>query len=588
MILLYLYFALLTVITERIGASLCRLLGTPSQLALILGTITASSFTFLMLALGIGSWASLLYLLIGGSILVLHLLAPRSPEIQSSKSSPLLWAGMAAVWFWLAVITSVPDMHPDALLYNLTGALSWTRSGTLGFNPDQVVSTQCSWWEYLYTLAGGGLALLGRNSLEDFHLLGQWVHLFWGLLPCLMLTAYIAKSVVPSLSLTEQCLIALAVGAVPELGYTIGTAKNDWGVLAWILGGSALLASSGRRQSTLGVLVLAFAASAKFSYLPLWAAAVACLLLSHRYRIELAISLLPILFTACRNWVWTGSPFFPFLPLLFPSELLPLAWSRWNTQFLIASSFWSALTQHLLSLLSSIYPALWIGVALFPLTKAKSFFTPQAMLLPIVLLLFLLVVFLFAGGERIELRHLSVIPLGIAMLGALSLLLLGRDTRYANMAQVLVASSVLPVLLIQAPKFSSALSGASPIEIIESAQSGSAAMFLNPLCLQNPELAVLLVSETRLFYFSNCKVVRAWDSRRIEQILLRDSSLEVLASDLKAAGLRYLLLTRVVIDRQFDIHAIERLWSLGRMNRNAIIFSKQDEYLLDLSLVLAN
>lgn len=315
-------------------------------LRLALGTLVAVWVVAAGGKLGVlgPKWQSLWWSMTLLAVILLWRERPRDwiPQLSLFSSS---WMergafGLFAFYFCLRFfVASFPSPHGDALLYHLVGPRLWHLHGAIQLDPNLPNALIANSWEYLYVWP---VELIHRASplseLLCVQIFSQWTHLLvGGLATALFLLLFLRAWV------TNAAIIYLAVTAgiiSSSLQWTMGLAKNDWGVIFWFFAGlyciRLALIRERRRWLCLGGMFWGLALVAKLN-----AALVLfpmLLLLLPRFRqnkrfgmfSSLALILPSMALTAAlilmRNWQETGTPFFPMFQTWWPSAWVSESW----------------------------------------------------------------------------------------------------------------------------------------------------------------------------------------------------------------------------------------------------------------------
>ncbi len=173
------------------------------------------------------------------------------------------------------------------------------------------------YWEYLTIWANSFFAGESGRGLLEVHLFAQWIEgvIGWG--GSILVLAKIFKKL--DITRPVAWLAVMAGAGSSTLAYTVWNAKNDWGVIFWVLCGLWFLMGPIKRLVWSGAF-FGLGVGGKYTVV----LAVLPFILGwdikwrEKFRVAaaMALALTPLLL---RNWVETGNPFFPVFNGVFES-----------------------------------------------------------------------------------------------------------------------------------------------------------------------------------------------------------------------------------------------------------------------------
>jgi hypothetical protein len=329
----------------------------------------------------------------------------------------------------------VPQAHSDPLLYHLVAPRLWWQEGAIAFPRSFAVGLNASFWEYFLLWRQAWTFGPGGRGLIEGQLLGQWDTFLFGLVPSVMAL----RSILSAFPAGRGWGPLLGIPALLSLSLVqfSSLAKNDWGLMAWIL---FAVASAARARSTRPAMhavaawaALGTAAAGKWIHL-LTVSALGIWILGQYVRISPAgrrirlglvclVAAVPIVAIAARNYTQTGNPCFPWMQNVFPSSWLgPSTASNPAVQQGIAAFNLNLLKQSLQILISeNPLQSTWLAPVLAAVLVRG--FRPVLPLLASTWLATLLVL-TRRSGDVLQLRWLApelVLLAGIHLLALLSL-----------------------------------------------------------------------------------------------------------------------------------------------------------------------
>ncbi len=583
------------------GLLVTRVASLPILLSPAIGALIASLTIQLLGFCGILHYAHTLLLLIlaigGGFIPSPVIPCERGFGITRSNLIPLLFI---CPFLLITIIISIcPNMHPDALWYHIAAPRFWYSLGTIRFDPHAVQYTQASMWDYLYILPQVLLTTTDGKGLIAAHLFSQWINLFWGVFPALLVLYAVGghllkiKNSVNSLETTSTWIVVAILGVLtcPELLYTETTPKNDWGALLFSLSGLLLLLRGSFRGAA---LIFGAAVATKLSYLlPI----ITLLFFQARYLRKLKgyplsnivttslFFLIPILPLAIRNYLWTQNPFFPSLSVLFPSPFDLPVWREGLKNYEFSFSGISlAVIWNKLGGFASLQQPTTYGVIFFFLKKIRDFFHPAVVYILISTVLSMLF-FTVASGPLAEARLIGISPILFSYLGILGLLAFISSHSKCFVAPL--APGILSLALfiggIRQIDFRG-ISFESPQEIVTRSQGGASLAYLST----HGASGVALLVDTAIYYYLPYGSIRIWDDAYLKPLRLSETPSGEILQKLNLAGFKYIATSQRSIDIYFDKPIVSATTQLLRKCPEASVAEGPFDRLFDLSIFFSS
>lgn len=242
-------------------------------------------------------------------------------------------------WFWMIwpalyfasrfFASGVPQQHSDAIYYHLLGPKLWVEAGRIELFAAHPSLSQATLFETLYALPQLWLGTTGLKNHVITQLYGQWMHMIWGQLACLVAGALLLRRFVPGISIGLSVFASWLCTSQPAFEWLGCLAKNDYVMMAFIL--FATLAALEKRWFAAGLLV-GFAFATKF--LAAWFAIALVILIPRRfwlvYVAGAALGCAPLLL---RNVVSAGNPLFPMLDNVIGPHWISSWWNDHNQSF---------------------------------------------------------------------------------------------------------------------------------------------------------------------------------------------------------------------------------------------------------------
>lgn len=254
---------------------------------------------------------------------------------NSSRLSQTVGFSLITVTIALAGTTIYPHSHGDALYYHLSSAWIWMENNQISHIDWMPWYLQGGLGEYFYAT----LATISRDKMT-FLIAGQICHFFFGYLLTVSLTVLLCYRLLTEtakfhgLTLENQRALALvascAMALMPEGISFLTHAKNDGFVLLYELLSLNLLISSEKTWREKSLIVasaaIAFKSSALFFVIPFSIVYLVQNYSRNQINLRLFLHLVAALVMGgavpLRNYILTGSPFFPAMTSHFPSPLI--------------------------------------------------------------------------------------------------------------------------------------------------------------------------------------------------------------------------------------------------------------------------
>jgi len=233
---------------------------------------------------------------------------------------------IAAEILFKLIRAQIPWPNSDPLFYQLHGPRIWADEGRIYFPSESPLVYLASFWEYLHIFSIRLLSGRTGAGVIEAQIFGQNLHVIFGLFAT-SLAVYSLVRKVFGLSRIPALVCVLSSITMIDILRVAHLAKNDWGVIFWILSG-ILLIWTARKESGLvrayavGGFILGIAAGAKFTNLVFIAIFGLALFLPRLVKdrttwfpfsfclFSLVLGILPYWL---RNVAATGNPFFPYL-----------------------------------------------------------------------------------------------------------------------------------------------------------------------------------------------------------------------------------------------------------------------------------
>jgi hypothetical protein len=499
---------------------------------------------------------------------------PLAPFRFSARQA-LPWAPLTLL-FALNLLDSFV-IHPywDPLHHHLVGARLFWENGRMYFPETAIAAYQeggfelLFLWPHFYFAQAGGLGLL---AVQIF---AQLTHTVLGFGGSLLAAYALAKQWLPSPSWRALAVTLFALPA--SLQFAIPTAKNDWGIVLWIMAGLWLLGQLANRPAAAAGMLFGFAFLAKVSAgftlvgLPLM------FFLrrgtSRPFLLFIAGCCLGALPLAWRNWSATGDPLFPVLGNQFFEAAYGPAWRDALAQY-IRSPLGLARAKELFG----EYPLAPLAI----LTPLLAFSRRELLSLRAAAAAIGLggLLYSFLAGEATELRLWGAsLPLSalLVVVGAQRASeRLRRPARVAGVLLVLLAL-YLPYrwdALARIPRIPEAHLQARRY-ISGEAQGWFRDHF-------QPGWRAALLVESRSYHSIPFPVVRPWDAPQLDSLLQGAGSAPEFIRRLRAAGFTHLILSQEKLDLFYPRALIELVEPFVLAQTSSHVFRSPHSVVADL------
>jgi hypothetical protein len=516
------------------------------------------------------------------------------PRPRRFKFVPLL---LVLSVFALAILgfaaASMGNYFHDPLWYHLVGPRLWFEEGRIFFPESFLQTFQAGTWDYLHLWANAFLAGPQGGGLNAVQLFGQWTHFFLGFFPA----GFVLCKILKKLNGKTTPWLALAVtGAMytPTLGYLGTIAKNDWGIIFWILTafGQWTNDSHPLRKSLITGLLVGAAFSSKFtaafSIAPLFGW---FLLKSVREDLQKAVrewawvamgfvvAVLPVLL---RNFLYTRNPFFPAFDSIFHSEMLGPTWrSAMKVLEPSSGSFFSvARFMNLFRRWGNYDPGLyfWLSFLVLGIFNYKNLGLSRKIseLMGVCLVGF--ACFLIATGSQIELRYLGAL---LFCLVGLSFLVAGNFIEILKTKKLVYSG--LAVVLVGFVHFQGLATWKEPLELYAKIpptynlhnHPGGRAIWVIRKSLP-PSASIAVLGDPRVYYLLDRNFVRVWDDAELDrEISAAPDVLEVLRI-LKRHSFDYLVISAELVDNLWNGPVLAKIKTAIQKSPASIFY--KDEY----------
>ncbi len=546
-------------------------------LALALGFLF---FAFVAFALGAAGLllGSLRWLLLGICALGLALELPHLGKLPRPSLARLLrLQSLFLLPILLLVLLPGIDalyLHSfwDPLHHHLVGPRLWWESQRIYFPTNYVGAYQEGGFELLFLWPHFFFAAEGGRGLLPVQIFSQLAHF----------TAYVA-----ALSLGWQLAwgkefrlrcVALALFASPAaLLFAIPTAKNDWGIIVWVLAGFVLLLQAKGRSAFLCCgLLWGMAVLGKFTAVfAVGGLGLAWVVFSGRADKNFVKSMgflglgfflgaLPLL---TRNFLGTGNPFFPLLAEIFPTAETALG-PTWREAFLRYQEGPGTEIPARVKEWAKEVPLTALLVSAPFLLQARQ---PRSLRITILGLLVGAVAFFLLSGPATEIRLLGgILPLTGLLVGPVLFLLSGKGPKLRRGVEYVA----LGILLVALPFRWDALRRMSAIATPEqSAQTyvsaGAQAWFRAQF--QPGQKAATLV-ESRLYHSLPYPIVRLWDAPNLDRKLRATQTMREFFQVLEAEGVTHLILSQERLDLFYPKELVNQVEAYVFQHPKSILF----------------
>lgn len=611
------------------GLFASRVLSLSRLLAPVLGSAFAALTATVLGALGlISAWSLLLFSAVGGGILAREAsLISRNTDRASTvrnriggeerhspplRSLPLLFIGALTAVFIASrlILAAVPNTHPDALWYNLPAARAWFAMGRIALLPESIVSAQASYWDYLFLWPCALFPDSTVRSLLSAQIASQLLVVLLGYLPAGGVVFLLfrhrhataadgqggqgGKDGEEEVERIWGMVTAVGALAANEMLYTAATAKNDCGVLSWLLAGvTVCLLAQSARVVFVGGLLLGLACGAKLTSLFIVAPFLVLFAVTTKRWCGVATAVsgaaIPLVFFAIRNWLWTGNPVFPSLSGLFPSEYFSETWRVAMRQYDLPQ--WSS--DALRHRVSNLFPRANPLTLFFLLPATFGLFSRRLEVIHVVSRTVLLAILLFlcATGSWAEVRLIGTVHLVIVLGAVTTISSVFARLLHGRLHGSRRSSGVAVCCFLALTANAAALTGHDLGELVGCrAQSAShdprctvpgSLPFELPPMQDGGRLAVVL--EPRMYLLNQLGAVRLGDAPELDRALSEMKGGEARARLLCERGFQRLLMSKYSFDFFYNTEVALSFQTLTETRRDLHLGENAVETVLDLT-----
>jgi len=575
------------ILAENAGLKSC-----PMGVRLALGSLFYALLALLL------AWMGLLYPPMRYFLFILQSLAiawaPRE-RIRLEKETLIALLPLALLLFLNTIDGLVIHPYWDPLHHHLVGARQFWENGRMYFPQDSIASYQEGGFELLFLWPHYYFGKAGGLGLLPVQIFAQLTHVVLGFGGSVLLAYAIVKSWLPKAGWQILAVTMFAISG--SLQFAIPTAKNDWGIVLWVLAGFWILSSiplaaemgkSPRKifsQLTLAGLFWGFAFLGKLSSGFAIAGLAVIVFFRPRGLKEIAFLsagfLLGGLPLALRNFGATGDPFFPLLSNIFP---------------IIDSAMGPTWRQAL-----ATYQENPIGIA-----RMRELFTefplaPAALLAPLIALrkkevpslraasiafLIALLLFSFIAGKATELRLVgSVLPLA----GLLATVVVFRLSQRMRLPVAPTSWILLSILVVFIPFRWSAISRMPTLphahELTRAYISGEAQGWIRDHF--KPGMRAGLLADSRIYHSLPLPIVRLWDAPEIDRRLRACRTGPEFVKVLHELGFTHLILSQEKLDLFYPKELVGVIEAYVLPLSDTHVFTSAHSVVADVDLLLS-
>lgn len=468
-------------------------------------------------------------------------------------------------------------IHPywDPLHHHLTGARLFWEKGKMHFPTQSISAYQEGGFEMLFLWPHFFFAKAGGLGLLPVQIFSQLTHCALGFGGSLLIAHSLAQR---WLTDKKWQLLAVTLFAIPaSLQFAVPTAKNDWGIVLWLLAGFWLLCRESQTKKTWPIFALAglfwgYAWLAKLSA-GFAIAGLAAIFLFRRPKpkeiISFTLAFLAGAFPlALRNYLGTGDPLFPLFPDFFP--LKPGAMGPTWREALRAYQAESG--QFLLRLKEfALEFPLAPAIAAVPLIALKKKEDPALRACALAIAVSFLL-FAALAGKATELRLLgAILPLAALLVAVLvqrlSRLLFFLRGPWLPWALLAALALALPyrkdaIYRIRAIPYADLLT--------RNYASGEAQGWFRDN--HKPEMRAAVLVETRLYHSLPFPMVRIWDAPLLDAKLRHAQSGAEFVKILKEEHFTHLILSKEKLDLFYPKDTVGMVEAYVLPQEQAIVF----------------
>jgi hypothetical protein len=553
-------------------------------LALATGSLLFAMIAFLLAAAGLLQ-PGVRYLLFIFQALGLALVSVR--KVRTKVSAALAFLPLGAL-FALYALDSLPiHSYWDPLHHHLVGARQFWEAGRIYFPPDSIASFQEGGFELLFLWPHFYFAKAEGLGLLPVQIFGQLTHSVLGFGGSLLLAGSLASRWLPHPAWRALALMLFAMPA--SLHFAIPTAKNDWGIVLWLLAGFSLLCPpakderGGKGVKQYALLSLAgflwgFSFLAKLSSV-FAITGLATILLFRRpsarglasVAIGFALGALPL---ALRNWIGAGNPVFPLLADFFPGTMMGPSWTEALATYQASPALLTRVKE-----LAEEFPLAPLAF-LLPLLSVVRNNGPELRAGSAAVTLGFLC-FSLVAGKATELRLLgALLPLAGLLTGVIVFKVVSRiPFRVKSLPWVLLALLAL-ALPYRWGAFARLKSLPHSHELTRAYVSGEAQGWFRDHF--EPGMRAALLVETRTYHSQPYPLVRIWDSARLDARLRKATSAEGFLALLRAEGFTHLILSQEKLDLFYPRELVGQVEAYMLAREETFVFQSPFSIVADL------
>lgn len=564
-------------------------------LSLFFGSVIMSFLAYLLGVVGLlhEKFRILYYLLLILPILIVFRRQHQLPKLAFTWNT---WFTVILAFLVLPrfVFASTPSAFWDALWYHLPSMQAWWKAGEYFYSIDAIGGFQSGSWETIYLwpvlLLGGrdgqGLVLMQIFSQQQHLIFG-----FLGSLLCLyeLVRYFTSKRFVPFVA---ACSI-MSLSILPMATF----AKNDWGIIFWLLSLTLLLVRYRNHflyKPWLTGALMGFIVSSKWSSFVGAMAIFIFLLLTAKKRslFKLGqfcgfafVGMLPILL---RNLYYLNAPTFPMALGLYDTEVVgPTYLGAIKTY---SSIYNDSVFKHVVAKIGIVLannPLVYI-YALIPISlllerrlSARSIFQVITILVSIP--------YILGSAVKIEPRILGPFLVLLNMLASAQLasFLQWRFVR----DRIVYLIQFLWFVALFFPEHYIRHSSMQEIKLlrpelaIRTHLAGSSLAWIRLNISRDQK--ILFYVEGKTYYLSHYPVVRLWDSGRLDRKILEAQNLQKRLEFLIDEGFDITVIGAMRIDKFYNEDIVNELNSAWKQYPEAVLYAAKYSRVISLKRLLA-
>lgn len=513
----------------------------------------------------------------------LALSPPRSFWKTPLKKEALAWLPLL-VMFGLAALAALPvSAYWDPLHHHLSGARLFWETGRFYFPREAVASYQEGGFELLFLWPHFFFAKPGGLGLLPVQIFSQLTHAVLGFGGSLLLAHALASRWLahPAWRALAVCLFAAPV----SFRLAIPTAKNDWGLTLWLLGGFLLLCEPKRAGHLFRTLLattgfiwgFAFLAKLSSGFAIAGLASVAVYKkLGPKEMLYIAAGfvagMVPL---ALRNWLGAGNPLFPLFLPLFPATPIGPTWRE-------ALGAYQATPVPLARIreLTAEFPLAPVAL-LAPIAAWVRKNPPELRALATAFSVGF-VLFALAAGKATELRLLgALLPVAGLLAAVITFQLVARiPFKAARLPWLLLAlaAALLPYRWQALPQ----LQTLPHTHLVpRSYVTGEAQGWIRDH--YRPGMKAGLLAESRFYHSLPLPVIRIWDSPALDQKLRAATTAEAFVSTLREEGFTHLIVSQEKLDLFYPKELVGMVEAYVLAHEQCLVFQSPYSVVADLS-----